>query len=280
MIDLDTDNQALADTVERAQAFLATPPQKRATDDWCRYLRDDRDSRTFFDATPMTRSTVFSVKVAEAVAKAYLACAEAKDVEAAPTVAQVRKLQASAFAFEADLDSAGSWVVADRSDPAFREPLRRICAAPSRVPPRAAGRLPLADRRAFVLHLAQSLYVLSGGFPTKFLMVAGVLAWEETSDRTIRQILTPAVRETIIAQAAIDRAASIAGENATHLLINRVSVKSVSNQSGAVDNRRDDEKVAEAVRLLGALTDRTAATVMVAMVMEQANEFGIVPTAL
>ena len=269
---LAIDNQTLADTIERAQAFLATQPQKRAADNWCRYLRDDRDSRTFFDATPMTQSTVFGVKVAEAVARAYLACVEGQEAELAPTVAQVRKLQASASAFEADLDSAGSWVIGDRTDPAFREPLSRICAAPSRVPPRSAGRLPLGDRRAFVL--------LSSSFPTKFLMVATVLAWEETSDRTIRSILTPAVRSTIAAQAASERVAGIASENATHHLISRVSVNPVSTPLIGGDSRSDGEKIAEALRLLRSLTDPTAATVTVATVMELADEFGIAPVQL
>lgn len=277
---LAIDNQTLADTIERAQAFLATQPQKRAADNWCRYLRDDRDSRTFFDATPMTQSTVFGVKVAEAVARAYLACVEGQAAELAPTVAQVRKLQASASAFEADLDSAGSWVIGDRTDPAFREPLSRICAAPSRVPPRSAGRLPLGDRRAFVLHLARSLYVLSSSFPTKFLMVATVLAWEETSDRTIRSILTPAVRSTIAAQAASERVAGIASENATHHLISRVSVNPVSTPLIGGDSRSDGEKIAEALRLLRSLTDPTAATVTVATLMELADEFGIAPVQL
>ncbi|MET1535262.1 hypothetical protein [Burkholderia sola] len=274
---LATENQSLAATIARAQAFLVMRAHEKAADGWHRYLRDDRDSRTFFDATPMTRSTAFGVKVAEAVAKAYLACLEGKGNDLAPTVAQVRKLQASASAFEADLDSAGPWVIGDGVDPAFREPLRRISTAPSRVPPRSAGRLPLGDRRAFVLQLAQSLYALGNSFPTKFLMVAAVLAWEETSDRSIRSILTPAVRETIVAQVVLERAASIASENATHHLISRVSVNP-PNALPTIDTRSDSEKIAETLRLLGTLTDPTAAAVTVATLMELAEEFGIAPT--
>ncbi|WP_124607124.1 hypothetical protein [Burkholderia sp. Bp9142] len=274
---LDTENQSLSDALERARAFLALHPRKRAADEWCRYLRQDRDSRTFFDARPITRTTMFSVKVAEEVAKAYLACSDTREAQIAPTGAQVRALQATASALEAKLDSAGSWLIAEGSSPAFREPLRRLREEPSQMAPRTAGRLPQGDRRAFVLRLAHSLYALSAGFPTKFLMVATVLGWEETSDRTIRQILSSEAREAIAARVEADRAASIDSESVAHRLISRVSVNPVSSGAGVVDNRPDYDKLADALRMLGTLTNRTAATVMVGTLTDLADEFGFEP---
>ncbi|MBR8256325.1 hypothetical protein [Burkholderia ambifaria] len=272
---LDTENQSLANALERARAFLALHPHQRAADGWYRYLHEDRDSRTFFDAKPFRRTTMFSVRVAEEVAKAYLACANVPEERIAPTGSQVRAIQDTASALEAELDLAGPWLIADGRSRAFRDPLRLLRAAPSRVPPRTAGRLPLGKRRAFVLRLAESLYALDAGFPTKFLMVATVLAWEETSDRTIRDILTSDMKAAIEARVATGRADRIASENVAHHLISRVSVNPASDAAGVIDNRSDGDKVTDALRLLETLTDRTAATVMIDALTGLADEFGI-----
>ncbi|CAM2195994.1 conserved protein of unknown function [Paraburkholderia kururiensis] len=272
---LDTESQYLSIALERAQAFLALDLRHRSTADWYRQLREDRDSRTFFNANVIRRTPMFGVKVAEQVAKAYLACADLCDEEIAPTGRQVRALRSKAFALEAELEMAGPWVIADAESPAFREPLRRLARSPSRLTPRTAGRLPLGKRRAFVLSLAASLYALSGEFPTKFLMVATILVWEETSDRTIRNILTPEARELIVTRAAADRAARIASENEAQRLINRVSVNTVPAGAIAADARSDAVKVADALRLLKTLTDCTAAVVMVDALAGLADEFGI-----
>ncbi|MFM0114595.1 hypothetical protein [Paraburkholderia nemoris] len=272
---LDTENQHLSLALERAGQFLAQGPQQRAASDWLRHLREDRDSRTFFNGNALRRSPMFAMKVAEEVAKAYLGCSDVREGQIAPTGTQVRALQATASALESELVAAGAWLIADATGPAFREPLCQLQAMPSRVPPRTAGRLPVGKRRMFVLHLAESLYALGAEFPTKFLMVAAILAWEETSDRTIRLILTQEVRDAIAARAAATRAAGVASENATHRLLSRVRVKPVPAGAGTPDNRPDVDKLADALRLLESFTDRTAATVMVAALSQLADEFGI-----
>lgn len=71
--------------------------------------------------------------VAEEVAKAYLECVDVRATQAGPTGVRVRPLQALASGFEADLDSAGFWLIADADSSGFREPPRRLWAAPSRV---------------------------------------------------------------------------------------------------------------------------------------------------
>ncbi|MGF6537277.1 hypothetical protein [Paraburkholderia youngii] len=215
------------------------------------------------------------MKVAEQVAKAYLACEGARDEEAAPTGRQVKAIRDKASALEAELESSGPWVIAASDSSAFREPLHQLARNPSRVPPRTAGRLPLGMRRTFVLNLAESLYVLSAEFPTKLLMVATVLAWEETSDRTIRDILPTEVKETIAAKVRENRAARIVSENEAHSLIRRVSVKPIAAEAKALDLRLDGEKVADALRMLETLTDRTEATMMVDALAGLADEFGI-----
>ncbi|MBB5405067.1 hypothetical protein QF000_000277 [Paraburkholderia atlantica] len=117
--------------------------------------------------------------------------------------------------------------------------------------------------------------MLSAEFPTKLLMVATVLAWEETSDRTIRDILPTEVKETIAAKVAENRAARIASENEAHSLISRVSVKPIAAEAKALDLRSDGEKVADELRMLETLTDRTAATMMVDALTGLADEFDI-----
>jgi hypothetical protein len=272
---LEIENQHLPLTLERAGQFLTQSPQQRVASDWLRHLREDRDSRSFFNGNALRRAPMFAMKVAEEVAKAYLACSDASDEQLAPTGTQVRTLQASASTLEAELAAAGSWLIADAASPAFRETLRQLQEMPSRVPPRTAGRLPAGRRRMFVLHLAQSLYALGAGFPTKFLMVAAILAWEETSDRTIRLILTREVRDAIAAQAEATRAAGVASENATYRLLSRVRVKSPSVADGELGHLSDGDKLRDAFGLLESLTDRTAASVMITTLIQLADELGI-----
>jgi hypothetical protein len=50
----------------------STTPQQRAASDWLRHLREDRDSRTFFNENALRQAPMFAMKVAEEVAKAYL----------------------------------------------------------------------------------------------------------------------------------------------------------------------------------------------------------------
>jgi hypothetical protein len=116
---------------------------------------------------------------------------------------------------------------------------------------------------------------MTSTIPTKLLMVATVLGWEETSDRTIREILTKEVREAIAVQTAANRKAVIASENEAFSLINRVSVNPDSAGAPVADGRSDGEKVADAMRLLETLTDRTAATVMVDALAAFADEFAV-----
>jgi hypothetical protein len=115
----------------------------------------------------------------------------------------------------------------------------------------------------FALDLAESLYALGAEFPTKFVMIAAILAWEKTSDRTIRLILTQEVRDAVAARAKATRNAGVASEDATHRLLSRVRVKSATAGVSAPDNRPDGDKLAEALRLLESFTDSTVATVMV-----------------
>jgi hypothetical protein len=135
--------------------------------------------------------------------------------------------------------------------------------------------LPLGKRRAFVLRLAESLCAMTSTIPTKLLMVAAVLGWEETSDRTIREILTKETRAAITARTAANRKAFIASENEAHNLINRVSINTNSVGTSVTDGRSDGEKVADALRVLETLTDRTASTVMLDALAGFAVEFGV-----
>ncbi|MFM0374886.1 hypothetical protein [Paraburkholderia aspalathi] len=120
---LDTENQHLSLALEQAREFLAQSPQQRAASDWLRHLRQDRDSRTFFNGNALRQAPMFAMKVAEEVAKAYLACADVREELIAPTGTQVRMLQATATALETELDAAGTWLISDATRPAFREPL-------------------------------------------------------------------------------------------------------------------------------------------------------------
>jgi len=105
--------------------------------------------------------------------------------------------------------------------------------------------------------------------------VAAILAWEETSDHTIRLILTQEVRNAIIARAKATRDAVVASEDAAHRLISRVRVKPAPARASARDNRPDGDKLADALRLHGSFTDSIAATVMVTTLAQLADEFGI-----
>jgi hypothetical protein len=272
---LDTENRQLSFTLERAREFLSMHPRERAASEWFRYLYEDRDSRSFFSGDPLRRTTAFGLVVAAHVARAYLDCANVSEIELAPTGRQVRAIQARASALEAEIEAAGPWLIADAESSEFRGPLRRLRVNPSQLEARTAGRLPLGKRRAFVLRLAESPCEMTSTIPTKLLMVATVLGWEETSDRTIREILTKETREAIAARTGANRKAVIASEKEAHSLINRVSVNPNSAGASAADGRSDGEKVADALRLLETLTDRTASTVMVDALAGFAVEFGV-----
>lgn len=136
----DTENRHLAAALEQAREFLALHPLQRAASRWYLNLREDRDSRNFFNGDPLRRTTSFGVKVAEQVAKAYLACEGARDEEAAPTGRRVKAIRDKASALKAELESSGPWVIAARDSSAFREPPHQLATNASRVPPRTAGR--------------------------------------------------------------------------------------------------------------------------------------------
>jgi len=267
---LDTENRQLSFALERAREFLSMHPREQAASEWFRYLHEDRDSRSFFSGDPLRRTTAFGLVVAAHVARAYLDCANVSEIELAPTGRQVR-----ASALEAEIEAAGPWLIADADSSEFRGSLRRLRVNPSRLEARTAGRLPLGKRREFVLRLAESLCAMTSTIPTKLLMVATVLGWEETSDRTIREILTKETREAITARTAANRKAVIASENEAYNLINRVSVNTNSAGGSAADGRSDGEKFADALRLLETLTDRTASTVMIDALAGFAVEFGV-----
>lgn len=68
---------------------------------------------------------------------------------------------------------------------------------------------------------------------------------------------------------------SFASENEAHNLINRVSINTNSVGTSVTDGRSDGEKVADALRVLETLTDRTASTVMLDALAGFAVEFGV-----
>lgn len=265
----------LAIAYEQARAFLALDTRQKAESDWFRSIRDDRDARTFFSSTPLTKSTGFAVHVATLVAQAYVGCVESGEDELAPTGTEVRDLKVRARELEKELEAAGSWLIQEARTREFREPLRKLGEYPSRLVPRTAGRRPLLGRRTFVLTLAESLYELTSTFPTKFLMATAVRAWEETSDRQIREVLTDDQRSSVVAVVHARRNASLASENATIRLINRVSIAQPRPEGPSADSRSDAEKVSDALNLLKSLADPTTSMTMTDALSALAREFGL-----
>lgn len=277
MTAVELENPKLKRAVQDARAFLELPRKERAACAWCRYLREDRETRTFFTEDAMRKTGVFSELVATRVAEAYVTTESGEVEDCVPTSREIAAIKNAASSLRQQLDGAGSWLVPTAKASTFREPLAELSETPSLIPPRSAGRPPLLRRRAFVLRLAESLYELCSSFPIKVLMVATALAWEETGERQIRDILSSEVRLAIIGRVTAARRAKTASDNVTRQLLDRVATETrVSKHSS--DERSDPEKLAAVLLLLDSLVDKTASTAMVDEVSRLAQEFGIEPT--
>ncbi|CAG9268301.1 conserved hypothetical protein [Paraburkholderia unamae] len=266
-------NPKLQHTIQQAGEYLDLAVNRRVTSAWCRYLRDDRDTRGFFNEDPMRKSDMFTEQVAARAAEAYLSCGGGGYEHAVPNSQQIKSIRVAAASLEAQLEASARWIIPGAKAPGFREPLRELGASPSAIPPRAAGRPGLILRRAFVLRLAESLYDLTSTFPVKVLTVATALGWEDTGERQIRDILSTDTRVAIAERARARRAAEISSENATRHLLARVAVD--RDSTGPKEEQSDPQKLTEILRLLGSFSDRTASTVMIDELTRLADEFGI-----
>ncbi len=266
-------NPKLQQTIQQAGEYLDLAVTLRVKSTWCRYLRDDRDTRGFFNEDPMRKSDMFAEQIAACAAEAYLSCGGGGHEHAAPSSHQIKSIRIAAASLEAQLEASARWIIPIAKAPGFREPLRELGETPSAIPPRAAGRPGLILRRAFVLRLAESLYDLTSTFPVKLLTVAAALGWEDTGERQIRDILSTDTRVAIAGRARARREAEISSENATRHLLARIAVDRDSTPPR--DERSDPQKLAEILRLLASLSDQTASTVMMDELTRLAEEFGI-----
>lgn len=266
-------NPKLKHAIQQAGEFLNLAVNRRVTSSWCRYLRDDRDTRGFFNEDPMRKSDMFGELVAVRTAEAYLSCGDGDVRHEAPTSLQIKAIRVAASSLEAQLEASARWLIPGAQMPGFRDPLRELGETPSVIPPRTAGRPGMILRRAFVLCLAESLYDLTSTFPVKLLTVATSLGWEETGERQIRDILSNDTRVAIAGRARAKRAAEISSENATRHLLAKVAAD--RDPVARKDERSDPQKLTEILRLLASFSDQTASTVMIDELTRLAAEFGI-----
>jgi len=277
MASLTTTNSNLDSVYREAGLFLNLEQAARADSEWFKSFRDDVDVRSFFRKSILSKATSLQVTVVAQVAHAYVACVENGDVELGPTGSEVRELMKSATDLESKLDAARpSWLIPDAHAKDFREPLRKLRKMPSKVPPRTSGRLPLIQRRTFVLCLAQAICEIVDEFPVRFIAAATVRAWEETTERQIRDILTVGERDAIRLRVKAKRQSIADSENVAHLALSRASV-APNGTFVKPDTRTDGQRLAQMLDIAKGFSDETSAIVMYDAVANAASELRIEP---
>jgi len=276
-MDVLTTNPCLDAVYREAGLFLNQDQTGRAESNWFKSFRDDVDVRSFFRKSVFSKGTSLQIAIVAQVAHAYVACVEDDETDLAPTGSEVRDLVKSATDLESKLDAARpSWLIPEARSKGFREPLRKLRAMPSTVPPRTSGRIPLVKRRTFVLRLAQAIYELADEFPVRFITAATVRAWEETTERQIRDILTAGEREAIRTRVESKRRSVADSENAAHLVLSRASV-APTGTFAKHDSRTDGQRLAQMLEIAKGFADETSAVVMYDAVANAASELRIEP---
>jgi hypothetical protein len=262
----------------QATAFLNLDQTARAKSVWFTSFRDDKDVRYFFKKkSVLAEGTSLQVAVIAQIAHAVVSCVEDGEPDVAPTGSDVNKLKKSAADLAATLNSAHtSWLIPEARTRGFQEPLRKLQTMPSIVPPRSAGRLPMTERRTFILRLAHTICEISDDIPIRFITAATARAWEETTERQVRDVLTATEKASIRALVETNRRNLADSENATHLAVSRASI--VPNRTvPRADMRTDSERLAQIFSILNSFADETAAIVFHDALATAASEMGIKP---
>jgi hypothetical protein len=197
--------------------------------------------------------------------------------DVAPNGSEVNTLKKSAADLATKLSSAHtSWLNPDARTRGFQEPLRKFQTMPSIVPARSAGRLPMTERRTLILRLAHAICEISDDIPIRFITAATARAWEETTERQVRDVLTAAEKASIQALVEANRRNPTESENATHLAVSRASI--VPNRTAhRADMRTDSHRLAQIVSILNGFADETAAIVFHDALATAASELGVEP---
>ncbi|WP_322054455.1 hypothetical protein [Paraburkholderia bannensis] len=273
-----TTNSNLASMYEQATDFLKLDQAARAQSVWFTSFRDDKDVRYFFKKKSiLAKGTSLQVAVIAQIAHAVVSCVEDGEPDVAPTGSEVNKLKKSAADLATQLSSARAfWLIPEARTRGFQEPLRKLQTMPSIVPARSAGRLPMTERRTFILRLAHALCEISDDIPIRFITAATARAWEETTERQVRDVLTAAEKVSIRALVEANRRNLAESENAAHLALSRASI--VPNRTASLaDMRTDGERLAQIFGILNSFADETAAIVLHDALATAASELGIEP---
>lgn len=261
---------------EQSNAFLNLDQTARAKSDWFTRFRDDKDVRSFFKKkSVLAKGTSLQVAVIAQIAHAVISCVEDGEPDAAPTGSEVNKLKKSAADLATKLSLAHtSWLIPEARRRGFQEPLRKLQTMPSVVPARSAGRLPMTERRTFILRLALAICEISDDIPIRFITAATARAWEETTERQVREVLTATEKASIRALVEANRREFAESENATHLAVSRASI--VPNRTAPrADMRTDGQRLAQIFSILNSFADETAAIVFHDALATAASELGI-----
>jgi hypothetical protein len=218
-----TTNSNLASMYEQANAFLNLDQTARAKSDWFTSFRDDKDVRSFFKKkSVLAKGTSLQDAVIAQIAHTVISCVEDGEPDVAPTGSEVNKLKKSAADLAAKLSAAhASWLIPEARTRVLQEPLRKLQTMPSVIPAHSAGRLPMNERRIFILRLAHAICGICDDIPIRFITAATARAWEETTERQVREVLTATEKASIRALAEADRRNFAEAENATHLAVSR-----------------------------------------------------------
>ena len=275
-----TTNSNLALMYEQASAFLNLDQAARAQSDWFTSFRDDKDVRSFFKKKAvLAKGTSLQVAVIAQVAHAVVDCIEDGEPDLAPTGSEVRDLMKSATDLATRLTSAPtSWLIPDVRTRGFQEPLRKLQTMPSIVPARTAGRLPMTQRRTFILRLAHAIYEACGEIPIRLITAVAARAWEETTERQVYDVLTADERDNIRALVEAKRRNQAESENTAHLAVSRASVAR-NRTSPTPDARTDGQRLAQALAIVKGFADETAAIVLHDALSTAAIELGIEPVS-
>ncbi|WP_322007602.1 hypothetical protein [Paraburkholderia tropica] len=273
-----TTNSNLASMYGQATDFLKLDQSARAQSVWFASFRDDKDVRYFFKKKSiLDKGKGLQVAVIAQIAHAVVSCVEDGEPDVAPTGSEVNKLKKSAADLATQLSSArASWLIPEARTRGFQEPLRKLQTMPSIVPARSAGRLPMTERRTFILRLAHALCEISDDIPIRFITAATARAWEETTERQVRDVLTAAEKASIRTHVEANRRNLAESENAAHLALSRASI--VPNRTAPLaDMRTDGERLAQIFSILNSFADETAAIVLHDALATAASELGIEP---
>ncbi|HDR9317928.1 TPA: hypothetical protein QDB16_004472 [Burkholderia vietnamiensis] len=273
-----TTNSHLALMYGQASAFLNLDQAARAQSDWFKSFRDDKDVRSFFKKKAvLAKGLSLQVTVISQIARAIVDCIEDGEPDLAPTGSEVRDIMKSATDLATKLTAAPtSWLTPDARTRGFQEPLRKLQTMPSIVPARTAGRLPMTQRRTFILRLAHAICEACDEIPIRLITAAVARAWEETTERQVYDVLTADERDSIRALVEAKRRNQADSENTAFLAVRRASIPR-NRTSPMPETRTDAQRLAQALDIVGGFADETAAIVLHDALSTAAAELGIEP---